>query len=237
MRVLVAVLCVIGLAAVAGRALFPTDAITRIEPLRRASLRALGLHDPLGHRRAADVAAMDDRFAAHRLVTALHIASAAIFILLLPFQLSPRLRAGHPAIHRSTGRLMVSAGLVMLATGLYFGLLIPFGGLGESVAIAAAGVWYLIATTRAVIAIRRRDIAHHRRWMLRAAAVPLGVSVIRLVGAPVEIALVGLGLGPRVLFTITVWLGFALSILIAELWVRKSPGPMLPARAQTVSHS
>lgn len=237
MRVLVAVLCVIALAAVAGRAMFPADAITRLEPVRAPVLRAFGLTDPLEYRRAADVAAMDDRFAAHPLVTALHIWSAGLFVVLLPFQLSSRLRTRHPAIHRRTGRTMVGAGLVMLPTALYFGLLMPYGGVAEAIAIAAAGAWYLFATVRAVLSIRRRDVARHRRWMLRALAIPLSVAVMRIMGAPVEIALVGLGLGPRVLFAITVWLGIALSVLVAELWLRRTPAPVVRVSAEPVTLS
>ncbi len=42
------------------------------------------------------------------------------------------------------------------------------------------GVWFVAALSIAYRAVRRRDVRHHRRWMIRAYAVALGVGSIRL---------------------------------------------------------
>jgi hypothetical protein len=42
------------------------------------------------------------------------------------------------------------------------------------------GLWFLACLVLAVRAIRRDDIVHHRRWMIRAFAIAIGVGTIRI---------------------------------------------------------
>jgi predicted membrane metal-binding protein len=74
----------------------------------------------------------------------------------------------------------------------------------------------------AVRAIRRDDMFHHRRWMIRAFAVGLAVGTIRIwLGM-----FVGLGLLEfEDSFAPAFWISFSLHALGAELWLRRFPNP------------
>ncbi|MDB4905954.1 MAG: hypothetical protein JWO05_738 [Gemmatimonadetes bacterium] len=219
--VALSVLLLIGFVAVAGRALFPDTLALLLDPFRTRFLASMGITDPLQSRRAVEVAAFDANFASHHAFTALHIGAAALFMLLLPHQLSERSRA-KPRRHRIAGRLMLGAGLLMSASALFFSTASPWAGLMEMIGIRLATAWFLYAGYRAVRAIRRRDVAGHREWMLRAMAMPLGVVVVRLVGGSLEFFMLSFQLGPRTLFWIAVWMGLSISALTVELWIRST---------------
>jgi uncharacterized membrane protein len=42
------------------------------------------------------------------------------------------------------------------------------------------GLWFLTCLMLAVRAIRRGDIVHHRRWMIRAFAIAIGIATTRI---------------------------------------------------------
>lgn len=223
-------LALIGVVSVVGRLAFPADAAARIEPFRAWVLALFAQYDPIAGERAGTIAAFDGSFGAHRVAAALHVASGGLVVLLVPLQLWRGLRTRHPAVHRWLGRVTLGASLPMTMTALYFGLLFPFAGLIEAVGMALGCSWFVLASTRAVLAIRRRDVGTHREWMLRAMAVPLGVSTMRIIGPALELTLVERGLGPRVLFQLTIWIGWAVTLSAAEVWIRTTR-PALPAAA------
>jgi hypothetical protein len=97
--------------------------------------------------------------------------------------------------------------------------------------------WYAFATVRAVLAIRNGDSVRHREWMLRAIAVPVGVSVVRIAGLALELALVEKGLGPELMFNLALWSGWLSSIGAIEVWIRvsrRSRTPSNPSSSTTV---
>lgn len=70
----VAVLLVtIGVGAAIGRGVFTDDALTRAEPVRQWLMDALHRHDPFALQRPGELALVDGRFAAHPLLTLLHV--------------------------------------------------------------------------------------------------------------------------------------------------------------------
>ena len=219
----VVVLFLVGALAVLVRGAYPTDAAQQLEPLRAALLRVFDSVDPAAAARAAQVARFDAPFAVHPVATALHLGAAVIWLLLTPLQLSDRVRAGQPALHRAGGRLVLVAGGVLTLSGLYFGFGRPFGGWREAVVVGLVSVWFVVASVRAVRAIRRGEVARHRRWMLRAVAVPLGVTVIRLVGLTLELVLVGSTVDAVSRFLLSIWVGWPLTIGSMELWLRHNP--------------
>src|SRR5690242_10163478 len=83
-----------------------------------------------------------------------------------------------------------------------------------------SGSGFLAALLSAIRAIRRRDIVHHRRWMVRAFAVSVGVGVIRAwVGIFYGTGLTSLSSA----FAISFWLGLGIGVLAGELWLRSTP--------------
>jgi Predicted membrane protein (DUF2306) len=81
------------------------------------------------------------------------------------------------------------------------------------------GLWFLTCLVLAVRAIRRDDIVHHRRWMIRAFAIGIGTTRIWL--ALFQVA----GLDFASSFGPAFWISFSLHALAAELWLRAFPNP------------
>ena len=124
------------------------------------------------------------RFAAAPIPVVLHILSALVFCVLGAFQFLPSLRSRKPHWHRIAGRLVVACGLMAAFSGLWMTQFYPVGV--ESPAKFDGPALYLIRLLAGsamalficlgVAAILRRDIPHHRAWMMRGYAVGLGAG-------------------------------------------------------------
>ena len=160
---------------------------------------------------------LDRKFAADWVLTLLHIVPGGIFLVFALLQFSERVRSRHIRFHRWSGRVLVVAAFAAGVTGWYFGVLTPYGGLSEGSATAVFGGLFLAAIGRAFVAIRRGQVALHREWMIRAFALAISVSTVRLVGAPLQaVAPVSFHelRGP------SFWIGWAITLGAAELWIR-----------------
>jgi uncharacterized membrane protein len=230
----VILLAMIGVASAIGRAVFLDDFAARIEPGRQAFMESLHRDDPHAAERAADVAWLDGRFAAHPFMTVLHLLPGGIFLLLAPLQFSTRLRRRHIRIHRWSGRLVIVTGIIGAVTGLYFGILMPYGGWGEAVAIAIFGGLFLTAAGQGYVAIRRHQVARHREWMIRVLALALAISVVRILMGVLDYALTPAGFTPRQNFVLAVWAAWIISLAAAELWIRHTR-PVVGFRGTTLA--
>ncbi|GLI26869.1 hypothetical protein ARHIZOSPH14_11110 [Agromyces rhizosphaerae] len=155
-----------------------------------------------------------------------HIVPGVLYLLLAPFQLSARFRDRHRLAHRRMGRVALALGVVSGVFGLAFGVPFAFGGPWESLAAAVFGAWFLVALLLAYRAIRRGDVRTHRRFMIRAFAVGVGVGTIRIWIGVFEATGVLTG---EAAFAPAFWLGFGLHVLVGELWLLAWPDP--PVRA------
>jgi uncharacterized membrane protein len=98
-----------------------------------------------------------------------HFLPALVFIVILPFQLWSGLRGRYPAVHRVTGRIAAACALALSATGLALPLVMPARPFGERAYMTTVSVLFVLLIWRGIAAARRRDLATHRRWMLRVA--------------------------------------------------------------------
>jgi uncharacterized membrane protein len=216
----VALLVVVGAAAAVGRSLHPADFTSRVERSRPRLLQALGRADPHAGGRGVEIQRVDARFAAHPWVTLLHTVPGGVLLVLFPLQFSPRLRGRQPRLHRWSGRVLLAIGSIVAATGLYFGLLMPYGGWAEAAAVALFGALFLVAAGKALVAIRAGEPAIHREWMIRASAVAIGIASVRVAGAVLDVALTPEGYGLQTMFVLSLWTGWTLTVGAAELWIR-----------------
>jgi hypothetical protein len=68
--------------------------------------------------------------------------------------------------------------------------------------------------------IRAGDTVSHRRWMIRAFAIGLGVGTIRIWIGLFQ----GFGLLDEVTsFGVAFWVAFTMHLIAAELWLRRRP--------------
>jgi uncharacterized membrane protein len=166
---------------------------------------------------------LDGGFAVHALLTLSHVVSGIVFILLGPFQFMAGLRRRRPTLHRWIGRAFLVDSVFVGVTALVMGPLMAIGGVLETAATLFFGLLFLFALVRGFIAIRGRRVAEHRRWMIRAYAIGLGVATVRpIVGVFFATSRIT-HLTPPDFFGIAFWLGFTLSIAAGELWIRTQP--------------
>ena len=122
----------------------------------------------------------DRRYVAQPWVAYLHIVPGVVYLFLAPLQLAHRFRSRHYTVHRRLGRVLAGAGMLSGIFALIFGGLFSYGGLAEASATMVFGLWFLACLIRAIRAIRRDDIVQHRRWMIRAFAIGIGIGTIRI---------------------------------------------------------
>jgi uncharacterized membrane protein len=218
----VALLVTVGVLASIGRGVFPGDFAARADPVRQQLFEFLHREDPHAARRPEEIEHFDSRFDADPLLTVLHVLPGGIFLVLAPLQFSSRVRNRHLRFHRWSGRILIVAAFAFAIAGLYFGLLMPYGGLWEAAATILFGGLFLVFLGRAYFAIRRRQVDRHREWMIRAFSIAIGISTVRIVGSAFDVLLTPAGLHPNEVFALSLWTGWAITLAAAELWIRYS---------------
>ena len=170
------------------------------------------------------------RFVAHPWLGYLHIVPGVIYLLGAPLQLSRRFRTRHYTVHRRLGRVLLSCALLSGVLALVFGLLHSWGGWLEASAALVFGVWFVACLVLAFRAIRRDDVPQHRRWMIRAFAVGIGIGTIRIwvgIFTPIVISRNGgaedLTLPDATTFGLAFWLAFTMHVALGEWWLRRTP--------------
>lgn len=171
--------------------------------------------------RVAQFAALDDLFAHYPVLTLVHIVPGLLFMILGPLQFSSSIRARHLRWHRLSGRIYVACGLVIGISALVMSFWMPaIGGVNQAAATALFGTYFLFALCIAFWHVRRREIALHREWMIRAFAIGLAVATIRPIIGVFFATSPLTGLAPHEFFGIAFWIGFVLHLIAAEAWIR-----------------
>jgi uncharacterized membrane protein len=151
----------------------------------------------------------------------LHIAGGVTALAVGLVQLWLGLTNRVAALHRALGKLYVAVIAVGSVGGFYLALTIP------SNAPYASGLFFLcvawvVTTSMAVLAIRRRNVPQHREWMMRSYAVTFAFVTFRF-GVD---ALTSQGMQPNDAQAIMAWACWALPLLLLEplLQLRKLRG-------------
>jgi hypothetical protein len=161
-------------------------------------------------------ASLNANFAAHRTLTFLHIIPASLFLLLIPFQFVGSIRMKHVAWHRWSGRILIALGAVAGLSALVMSFTMNIGGVSETAATTLFAILFLAFLSLGFWNIRRRRMALHREWMIRAFGVALGVATTR----PIIGAFFGASrLSPHEFFGAAFWLGFTITLIAAEVWI------------------
>lgn len=169
----------------------------------------------------ADVAFFSSKYLTYRSPTLWHVIPAAFLLLLAPLQFVAGIRTRYLGLHRWSGRVLLVVAVPIALSGLFLGIVMPFGGVSEAIAVMLFGGVFMFAGARAFIAVRKGDIAHHREWMLRMFAVAVGISTIRVV----DLLLMRVTeASPQAMFSVSLWLGWSLTLGITELWIRSTRG-------------
>ena len=181
---------------------------------------ALGVYGlmPLGALLHPDMRAT---FQAHPIGIYAHVFASVIALALGPFQFSSRLRASQIQLHRWCGRAYLGVGVCVGGlAGLYMSLH-AFGGIASRLGFGCLALAWLFTGLRAFLAIRRRDVASHRRWMVRNFALTFAAVTLRLY-LPSSIAL---GAAFEIAYPVIAWLCWLPNVVIAELLFNRTLGP------------
>src|SRR6267142_358789 len=170
--------------------------------------------------RAAQFAALDQVFARHPVLTLIHVIPGMLFMILGPLQFSATIRARHLRWHRWSGRVFLVCSLIIGVSALVMSFSMQsIGGVNQAAATILFGIFFLVALGKAFWHIRRREIALHREWMIRAYAVGLAVATIRPIIGIFFATSHWSGLTPSQFFGTAFWIGFVLQLIAAECWI------------------
>lgn len=179
----------------------------------------------------ADVTPENARFFTLPLPVILHIIGAVPYLVLGAFQFVPSIRRRHPRYHRLAGRVLIPAGLVAAASGLWmtavYDLPAADGGLLPLVRWVF-GLAMIGALVLGLWAVRARDFASHRAWMIRAYAIGIAAGTQVLTSLP-WLLTVGLDSTSK---TIALAAGWLINLAVAEAIIRRSPGGTRGARTR-----
>jgi uncharacterized membrane protein len=173
----------------------------------------------------------NERFFAMPLPVVLHIVAALVYCVLGAFQFAPRFRRRHLRWHRIAGWVLVPAGLAVALTGVWMTLAYEFpavDGIAVKIERLIVGAVMTSAIVLAVRAVRRRDIAHHRAWMIRAYALAQGAGTQAFTQLPWMLLVGELTATGR---AVALGAGWLINALIAEAIIRRNRRPArTPAR-------
>ena len=189
------------------------------------SLYALGVYGllPLGSLLHPEMRAS---FQAHPAVVYTHVFASIFALALGPFQFLARLRAARPRVHRVMGRLYLGVGVALGGvSGLYMATF-AYGGVVARVGFTLLALAWLYTGWRAYSAIRARQVAAHREWMVRNFALTLAAVTLRIYLPMSMVA----GLPFEGAYAAIAWLCWVPNLVAAEGWLsRRRRGASLSA--------
>jgi uncharacterized membrane protein YozB (DUF420 family) len=94
------------------------------------------------------------------------------------------------------------------------------GGVNQAAATTLFALFFLFALANAWRHIRRREVALHREWMIRALSIGLAVATIRPIAGFFFETVRFTGLTPYEFFGTAFWIGFVLHLIAAEVWIQ-----------------
>ena len=154
-----------------------------------------------------------NKFAQAGLEIPAHFFGAGLSLLIVPLQLSKKLRRYSTRIHATIGYTYVIA----ILFGGVSGFIMSFNATGGAIAqwgFRLMSIFWLIATFKAVIYAINGNISQHKKWIYRSIALTSAAITFRIY--------LGIGLGVLELPFLTVyttisWLCWVLNLIICEV--------------------
>jgi hypothetical protein len=153
----------------------------------------------------------------------MHYFMGAVLVLAWPILFSSRIRARHRVVHRWTGRVYVSAGLLAGVGGLSF-ILAHHNGGAPHIAFAIWGSVMMLSAGLAFVHARAKRFDLHRAWAIRLFAMVLGSWIFDLEYRAWEDLAGGIGFGKdgkAGVFDYVINYGFFVpNLFVAEYFIR-----------------
>lgn len=145
-----------------------------------------------------------------------HIVLAIVALLAGPFGFVESLRRRNIKIHRYAGRIYVVSILLNFVPSVYLACFAT-GGAVSAVGFFALNLIWVGVTYKAYRSIRNKQVAQHRRWMIRSYAVTLANLQLYVLKTVLSKAA---GLNYELAYTIAVWCCWIFGLLVAEIIIR-----------------
>jgi hypothetical protein len=153
----------------------------------------------------------------------MHYFMGAVLVLAWPILFSSRIRTRHRLVHRWTGRVYVSAGLLAGVGGMSFILAHHDGG-APHIAFAIWGSVMMLSSVMAFVHARAKRFDLHRAWAIRLFAMVLGSWIFDLEYRAWEDLAGGVGIGtqknPGPFDYAINYVFFVPNLLVAEYFIR-----------------
>ena len=171
-------------------------------------------------------------FVTRRPALTVHALGASVALLTGPWQFLPGLRRRHMGLHRVLGRVYVAAVLVGWIASVPVGLHAETGAVASAGFLTLGAAW-IVTTGLALERVLHRDVAAHRRWMVRSYALTAAAITLRIY-LPGALAL---RLPFPAAYPAIAWLCWVPNLLWAEWWLRQADhrtraqpdGPLTPS--------
>jgi uncharacterized membrane protein len=146
----------------------------------------------------------------------LHVYSAIFVLLAGFFQLNDGLLKKFPAVHRNIGKFYVFVVLFLSApSGLFIGLFAN-GGIYSKISFVSLSILWFYFTLKGFTAIKNKNIAQHKAFMLRSFALTFSAITLRFW----KVILVYLfHPAPMDVYQIIAWMGWIPNLLIVEYYL------------------
>ena len=160
------------------------------------------------------------RFVTDPVPIVIHVVSSTLYAVVGAFQFARDVRRRHVGWHRAAGTVLVPAGVLSAATGLWMtaSYVMPPADQGSLTMIRyVVGVAMLAQLALAVRALTRHDFVAHGAWMTRAYALGIGAGTQVLTQGP----LLALEEIPGWTRPVGMGLGWAINAVVAEIVIRR----------------
>lgn len=164
------------------------------------------------------------RFIAAPIPVVVHILASLIFCIIGAFQFAPSFRQRHPKWHRLAGRWLMVAGLIAAFSGVWMTVFYtipqPLQGAILYIARLFFGITMMVSIFLAWNTVRRKNIAGHRIWIMRAYAIGQGAGTQVITILPYTLLL-----GQPNQFTrdVLMTIAWIINLTIVEWIVRRKP--------------
>lgn len=145
-----------------------------------------------------------------------HVIFGPIALMTGPFQFLPKLRARNIKAHRLLGAIYIVSCLLSGLAGLLAAQWAN-GGHWTELGFSLLAVSWIYTTTKAYLAVRKKDISAHQKWMVRSYALTLSAVTLRLY---LPVLQGGFDLTFIESYQMVAWLCWIPNIIVAELWLR-----------------
>jgi len=159
-----------------------------------------------------------------------HVVWGPIALLLGPSQFMPACRKQRIGLHRKMGYIYIVAVAFAGLAGLGIA---PFAstGLVAQIGFSGLAIAWLYTTFQAFQAIKQRQVAQHRNWMVRSFALTLAAVTLRIY---LPISLIS-GVAFSVAYPVIAWACWVPNLAVAEGLIRKKssvPEKSISSRSQ-----